>query len=100
MKISDIRDLTKHDILAAIGLEARSSTAGRVFGSLGIFTVGAVVGAAAALLLTPKTGQDLREDLGQRLRSLRETAEENADSEASSDDGRATASGLRQEIRP
>jgi len=98
MKISDIRDLTKDDILAAIGLETRSSTAGRVFGSLSLFTVGALVGAVTALLLAPKTGQDLREDLGQRLRTLRENAEKD-ESDGLGDEDRSST-GLRQEIRP
>jgi len=74
MKFSDIRDLSKDDVLAAIGLETKTSTTSRLFGTVGLFSVGLLVGAGVALLLAPKTGQDLREDLGQRLRGLRDTA--------------------------
>ncbi len=71
MKLSDIRDLSKDDVLSAVGLETRPSMGGRLFGTLGLFSVGLIVGAGFALLLAPKTGQDLREDIGLRLRSLR-----------------------------
>ena len=72
MKISDISNLSKEDILAALGLESKATTTERVLGSIGIFGVGLLVGAGVALLLAPKSGEDLREDLGQRLRNLRQ----------------------------
>ena len=99
MKISDIRDLSKDDVLAAFGLESRTSTAGRVFGTVGVFGVGVVVGAAAALLLAPKTGQDMRQDLSQRLRTLRENAENESGSGLSSE-GVTSGISSRSEIRP
>lgn len=72
MKISDISNLSKEDILSALGLESKATTTERVLGSIGIFGVGLLVGAGIALLLAPKSGQDLREDLQQRLRNLRQ----------------------------
>jgi YtxH-like protein len=72
MKISDISNLSKEDILAALGLESKATTTERVLGSIGIFGVGLLVGAGVALLLAPKSGEDLREDLGQRIRNLRQ----------------------------
>lgn len=72
MKFSDISSLKKDDILAALGLEKRSSMTSDVLATVGIFGLGLLVGAAGALLLAPKSGQDLREDLGQRLRTMRD----------------------------
>ena len=74
MKIKDIRDLSKDDILAALGLATKPSTTQRMLGTMGTFGVGLLVGAGVALLLAPKSGEDLREDIGQRIRSFREDA--------------------------
>lgn len=71
MKISDIKDLSKDDILAALGLETKTGFTQRLLGTLGVFGVGLLVGAGAALLLTPKSGSEMREDLGQRIRKMR-----------------------------
>jgi gas vesicle protein len=84
MKIKDIRDLSKDDILAALGLSTKPSTAARLLGTMGTFGVGLLVGAGVALLLAPKSGEDLREDIGQRIRSFREDAADAAASAASS----------------
>jgi gas vesicle protein len=94
MKIRNIRDLSKDDILAAFGLASKRSMTQRLLGMLGTFGVGVLVGAGTALLLAPKSGQDLREDLGQRIRSLRE---DNAMSNASSTS--STSSLGREEAR-
>jgi gas vesicle protein len=71
MKLSDLSDLSKDDILSALGLASKQTTSERLWGTLGIFGIGLVVGAGAALLLAPKTGQGLREDLGERFRKAR-----------------------------
>jgi hypothetical protein len=68
MKLSDISDLNKEDILAALGLSTKPSVGERVISSAGLFGLGALVGAGLALLLAPRSGQDFREDLGRRIR--------------------------------
>jgi hypothetical protein len=78
MKLSDIRELNKEDILSAVGLASKPSIAERWLGTAGIFSLGLLVGAGVALLMAPTSGKDLREDLGGRLRDLREEAEEAA----------------------
>ena len=86
MKISDLKDLNKDDILAALGLETKSGFTSRLLGTLGIFGAGLLVGAGAALLLAPKSGPEMREDLGQRFRKMRMgddgTLDEAAEAEA------------------
>jgi hypothetical protein len=71
MKLSDISDLSKEDVLSGVGLATNPSTTQRLLSALGIFGAGAVVGAAAALLFAPKSGRGLREDIGSRLSDLR-----------------------------
>jgi hypothetical protein len=72
MKLRDITDLDKGDILGALGLQTKSSTAGWVLGTLGLFGLGMVIGAGVALMVAPKPGAELRRDLEGRLRNVRE----------------------------
>jgi YtxH-like protein len=71
MKLSDLSDLSKEDILSALGLATKQTSSEKLWGTLGIFSVGLLVGAGAALLLAPKSGQGLRDDLGERFRKAR-----------------------------
>lgn len=68
MKLSDISDLSKEDVLAALGLALKPTATQRVLTSAGLFGLGALVGATVALMLAPSSGRDLRDDLGRRLR--------------------------------
>ncbi len=72
MKLSDLGTLDKDDLLSALGLVDKPPASGRLLGSLGIFAVGLLVGAGAALLLAPTSGQTLREGLAERVRQARE----------------------------
>jgi hypothetical protein len=74
MKLRDLKQIDRDQILAALGLQSRQSTAGWVTGTLGVFGVGLVVGAGLALVFAPKSGRELRQELGTRLRSMREEA--------------------------
>jgi hypothetical protein len=60
-------DLSKRDILSALGIEAESS-----FWTTALvgFGVGCLVGAAVAILVTPKSGRELRADIAERGRDL------------------------------
>ena len=71
MKMNDLRDLSKDDVLSALGLTSKPSTSERLLGTLAVFGVGLLVGAGAALLLAPKSGEALRADLGERFRNAR-----------------------------
>jgi gas vesicle protein len=82
MKLNDIRELSRDDILAALGLASRPTSSERLLGTLGIFSVGLLVGAGVALLLAPKSGRALRDDLGERLRSDRNDGSDSADPSA------------------
>lgn len=87
MKLSDISDLSKDDILSALGLASKPTNSERLLGAVGIFGVGLLVGAGAALLFAPKSGQGLREDLSERFRKARGGATDGVEhSEASAQD--------------
>jgi YtxH-like protein len=59
--------MNKEDILEALGIEAENNW---LLHGLAGFGIGCVVGAAAAMLLAPKSGAELREDLRERGRGL------------------------------
>jgi hypothetical protein len=68
MNLKDLRKLDKDDILDMLGLETKSSTGAWLAGALGTFGVGLLVGAGIGLMLAPKPGRELREDIRERLR--------------------------------
>jgi len=88
MKMNDLRDLSKDDVLSALGLTSKPSTSDRLLGALTIFGVGLLVGAGAALLLAPKSGEALRADLGDRFRNLRPEDPESPEAATSSGETR------------
>ena len=68
MTLKELRNFDKDDILEMMGLQTKSSTGAWLAGTLGTFGIGLLVGAGIALLLAPKPGRELREDIRQRLR--------------------------------
>jgi len=72
MKLRDLTDMDKDDILGALGLQTKGSTTSWVLGTLGLFGLGMVIGAGVALMLAPKPGIELRRDLEDRIRNVRE----------------------------
>ena len=67
MKLKDLKNMDKEDILESLGLQSRPSTGEWLLGSFGLFGIGLLVGASAALLLAPKAGRDLRRDIGTKF---------------------------------
>ena len=68
MNLKDVRNLDKDELLGLLGLERKPSPGAGLAGALGTFGVGLLVGAGIALLLAPKPGHELRQDLRDRLR--------------------------------
>ena len=68
MTLKELRNLDKDDILDMLGLETKRSTSAWMAGTLGTFGIGLLVGAGIALMLAPKAGRELREDLRDKLR--------------------------------
>ena len=64
-KVNDeVRNFSPDDILHALGLEKKRSSAEKMLPMIGIFGAGLLVGAGVALLLSPKTGREIREAIG------------------------------------
>jgi len=68
MKLNDLKDMDRDDFLGLIGLQTKRSFTGELLGTLGTFGIGLLVGAGIALLLAPKPGRDLRQDIRAKIR--------------------------------
>jgi hypothetical protein len=77
MKLRDLTDMDKDDILGALGLQSKPSSSEWAFGTFGLFGLGLLVGAGVALLLAPKPGIELRKEIGTRLNDVRERVANN-----------------------
>jgi hypothetical protein len=67
--VSDLKKLDKDELLNLIGLETRRDTADLLLPALGAFTVGVLLGVGVGLMLAPKPGNELRNDLRNKFQS-------------------------------
>jgi hypothetical protein len=63
-----LQDLDRDDVLEKLGLQERRSAVATTFGTLGIFALGCLVGAGIGLAFAPKSGDELRNELGDKVR--------------------------------
>ena len=70
--IGAISELEADDVLKVVGLQKRRSAMDFVLPAIGLLGAGIAVGAAMGLLLAPKAGNELREDMGKRVSELKE----------------------------
>ena len=63
-----LNDIDKDDVLEAFGLEERSSPWFTALGTFGIFALGCLVGAGIGLAVAPKSGEEFRNELGERMK--------------------------------
>jgi hypothetical protein len=75
-----LQDIDKDDLLEAIGLEERSSGWSTALGTMGIFALGCLVGAGIGLAFAPKSGEEFRNELGDRMRRKADELGMNQDS--------------------
>jgi len=66
MSLDDLRHLSKDDLLSRLGLTTKPDMVDYLLPALGIFGAGLVIGAGLGLMLAPKPGAELREDLAER----------------------------------
>jgi hypothetical protein len=67
---SSITNISSDDILEKMGLQKVPSTTSYVLPALGLFSVGMIVGASLGMLFAPKSGHDLRENIGSKANEL------------------------------
>lgn len=72
MNIDQMKNLDKNDFLNMLGLETRRSPADYIMPALALFGLGVVVGTGVGLLVAPRPGRELREDLAHRLQNAPE----------------------------
>jgi hypothetical protein len=65
---SDLKNFSKDDVLDLLGLETKKGPTDWLVPTLGAFSVGILLGAGLGLLIAPKPGAQLRDDLRNRLR--------------------------------
>jgi hypothetical protein len=85
MKISDLGNISKDDVLDILGLQRVSTSSEQWLERASSFGVGLLVGAGVSLLLAPKSGQELRKDLGDRIRGVRCEHEEESTTKKSNE---------------
>ena len=66
-----VRGIELNDLLGYIGLERRPSAFARALPALGLVAVSAAIGAGAALLLAPSSGEELRARLSDGLDDMK-----------------------------
>jgi gas vesicle protein len=69
------------------------NTSTQVTGLLGLLALGAVIGAAVAMLYAPKTGKDTRDFLASRARDLKDKAVETLE------DAKERVMGKKEELK-
>jgi gas vesicle protein len=69
MKLKDLKNFDKSQLLDMLGLEQKSSTTSSLMTTLGLVGLGAIVGAGVALFLAPMSGRELRDDISRRLKN-------------------------------
>jgi hypothetical protein len=71
-KARAMRDFSTDDILSALGLERRRTAYDVALPTTLAFVAGAAAGAGIALLLAPKTGREMRQEISTRAGELRQ----------------------------
>jgi len=66
-----IRKMDSDDWLASMGLERRN-VGTDILGALGFITLGCCIGLGVGLLMAPKAGTELREDINKKFRGTAE----------------------------
>ncbi len=70
------RNFEIDDLWGVVGLQRRRSVAQMILPAIGLVSLGAAVGAGAALLIAPSSGKELRQRLSERVDKLTERINE------------------------
>ncbi|MEY3210781.1 MAG: hypothetical protein RIT28_1262 [Pseudomonadota bacterium] len=73
MTLDKMKSLDKDDVLQLLGLETRRTNMDYLVPSLAILGLGLLVGTGLGLLVAPRPGRELREDLAKRIQDMPET---------------------------
>ncbi|MER2563479.1 MAG: YtxH domain-containing protein [Myxococcaceae bacterium] len=65
--LKKLADVDKDDVLDLVGLEERRSASDKLVPALALFGAGVLVGVGLGLMLAPKPGKELRDDVKAKL---------------------------------
>lgn len=80
MELNDLKNLKLDDVFHAIGVQRRSES-GNFLPVVGAFAVGTAIGGLLGLLLAPKSGEELRKDIGEKMEDVLKSETASAKSE-------------------
>jgi hypothetical protein len=63
-----LQDIDRDDVLEQLGLQERTSMMATAFSTVGVFALGLLVGAGIGLAFAPKSGEEFRNELSDRMR--------------------------------
>ena len=69
MKRIDVNGLTTNRLLDVLGLAPKTSRSATIIKTVGLVSLGALVGAGLSLLFAPSEGRELRGALGKRIKN-------------------------------
>lgn len=72
MTFDKIKDLEKDDLLNLLGLESRRTAVDYLAPGLALLGVGLLIGTGIGLLVAPRKGSELREDIAKRIQEVPE----------------------------
>jgi hypothetical protein len=78
-----LAEVDKEDLLDLIGLEERRTSTDKLVPALALFGAGVLVGVGLGLMLAPKAGRELRQDVKQKLNKGSAAAAANGEAAAS-----------------
>jgi hypothetical protein len=65
--MKNLKNIDRDELLEYLGLQTKRTPTDWILPSIGLFGAGILVGAGIGLLMAPKSGAELREDLRLRL---------------------------------
>ena len=75
-----LQDIDRDDVLESLGLQQRRGAVASTLGTLGIFVLGCLVGAGIGLAFAPKSGDELRNELGDKVRRKAQELQQQSES--------------------
>ena len=69
MRLENLRDMGKDDLLAMLGLETKRGFFATVLPGVGLVGAGILIGAGLGIMLAPRSGRELRRELVDRYGS-------------------------------
>ena len=75
-RVQGAAQLQAEDLLDHLGLQRKTSVGEQILMTVGIFGAGLLVGAGLGILFAPKSGRELRGDIGTRVNDLKQRAQD------------------------